>query len=793
MFRTPLFLLAYAQLVACTSPFPPSFQRGIVFGGDEWSSPVYPYGSPGALASLTALAATGASHVRLLVSGFLDNAHTATSVYSIPPPSALATVSLEAFTATLTQAQGLGLQVVLCPVLDPNWDTLPAGSRSTVGNPNGTWRGTIGDGWTTLAQQEAFFASYRAWAWPYFQAAAAAGAYMIEVSSELDHLFGAPQAAAAWRALVADIRAIPYSGKLSIAASAGAASAMSWVDALDLVGLDVYSGLGEALPLGTAPTVEALLAGYEAAVTPVLQALLARNLTLFISETGFQSRPNCHVRPWGTELLDPDDDSAWLLVVDTACQDAAYEALFRYALSQPALQGIYLWLWRADPTTGGTFNGDFTPYAKPAEGTLRRWYGGNVSQLGTEALLAARRGALLEPTPLQLAAAAAAIRPPSPSHNLAHLHTPHPRTQRAFNGFCLGTPDEWSSPFYRLGSPGSLLSLQDMVHSTGADTVEVIAQWFFDSVNSTEVYPILDAASPLHTSSDAELSAYVAAAQGMGLKTIFTLMLDPNWLLPEQAHCRDTGRPGCYWRGQLGLFWGSDCSPGSPWAAWHAGYAAATLHYAKLAQALGMDSFLLTHELYGPNKQCPDLWAALAAAVRAVFSGSLSTVIENGDRPATVPWVGALDYLGIDCYQAIPLPPSSVPSVPWGDAPLADLLAAANATMPAFAATSAAFGHKPIVCTELGMPSRPHAYTTWGGVDLLDPEDCSVWDQCVSVSAQLLTYQWWLRVYYAQPWFQGFLFWHWRADPTAGGMSSDGFTIQGKAPILQEVKAFWGV
>lgn len=112
--------------------------------------------------------------------------------------------------------------------------------------------------------------------------------------------------------------------------------------------------------------------------------------------------------------------------------------------------------------------------------------------------------------------------------------------------------------------------------------------------------------------------------------------------------------------------------------------------------------------------------------------------------------------------------------------------------MPAFAATSAAFGNKKIVCTELGMPSRPHAYTSWGGIDMLDPEDCSVWDQCISINAQLLTYQWWLNVYYAQPWFDGFLFWHWRADPTAGGMSSDGFTLQGKAPILQAVKAFWG-
>jgi hypothetical protein len=675
-------------------------------------------------------------------------------------------------------------------VLDPNWDILPAGSRS-ADSGHSTWRGTIGDGWTTQAEFDAWFASYRSWAWPYLQAAAAGGAWMIEVSSELDFLFAAPQAEAGWRALVADLRAF-FPGRVSCAVDQQTAVKMAWVSALDFVGLDVYGSLGAPLPLGTAPAVADLVAALEGSVTPGLEALLARNVSIIFSEVGFQSRPNCHVRPWGTELMDPDDDSAWLLVVDVACQDNAYEALFRYAQSKPYVHGIYLWLWRADPTTGGTYNGDFTPFAKPAEATLRRWYGGNLSGGGAAALLAARRAARLEPTAAQRAAARAAIRPPSPDNSLSRFHAPHPVTQRSFNGFCLGTPDEWSSPFYRLGSAGSLASLDDMVETTGADSIEIIAQWFFDDVNSTEIYPIQDAGSPLRTSTDAELLAFTAAAKQRGLKTVFTLMLDPNWLLPSQSHCRDTGLPNCHWRGELGRLWGADCAPGSPWAAWHAGYADATLHYARLAQGAGMDSFLLTHELYGPNDQCPGLWAQLLASVRAVFSGSVSTVIRNGDGPGAHPWVGELDYLGIDCYQAIPLPPAAVPAEPWRDAALEDLIAAANKTMPSFAATSAAFGGKKIVCTELGMPSRPHAYTTWGGALLLDPEDCSVWDQCVSVNAQLLTYQWWLNVYYQQPWFDGFLFWHWRADPTAGGMSSDGFTIQGKAPIQQAVKAFWG-
>lgn len=113
------FLFTLFHVTYSGSPFPPDFQRGIVFGGDEWSSPVYPYGSNGSLASLTSLAATGASHVRVLVSGFMDNAHTATQVYSIEPPSALATATVDALSAVINQAADLGLKVVLCPVLDP--------------------------------------------------------------------------------------------------------------------------------------------------------------------------------------------------------------------------------------------------------------------------------------------------------------------------------------------------------------------------------------------------------------------------------------------------------------------------------------------------------------------------------------------------------------------------------------------------------------------------------------------------------------------------------------------------
>lgn len=47
------------------------------------------------------------------------------------------------------------------------------------------------------------------------------------------------------------------------------------------------------------------------------------------------------------------------------------------------------------------------------------------------------------------------------------------------------------------------------------------------------------------------------------------------------------------------------------------------------------------------------------------------------------------------------------------------------------------------------------------------------------------------QTYYAQPWFGGVTFWTWRADPTCGGASDDGFTPTGKGAAAV-AKTFWG-
>ena len=54
-----------------------------------------------------------------------------------------------------------------------------------------------------------------------------------------------------------------------------------------------------------------------------------------------------------------------------------------------------------------------------------------------------------------------------------------------------------------------------MQTGAGADTAEIVVQWYVDDINSTEIYPITDPASALRTSTDDELRAVVATARAL--------------------------------------------------------------------------------------------------------------------------------------------------------------------------------------------------------------------------------------------------------------------------------------
>jgi hypothetical protein len=99
----------------------------VVFGSDEWTTAGMSFGTPESIATLTALAETGATHVRLIVTWYQDTVRT-TKIYPILPPSALASTPLDGLETMIVTAQGLGLNVTVCPIVDPSWD-IPTNGR----------------------------------------------------------------------------------------------------------------------------------------------------------------------------------------------------------------------------------------------------------------------------------------------------------------------------------------------------------------------------------------------------------------------------------------------------------------------------------------------------------------------------------------------------------------------------------------------------------------------------------------------------------------------------------------
>jgi hypothetical protein len=581
--------------------------RGVAFGGDEWTAPGTGFGTPQSAASLAALAATGASHVRLIITRYaIDD-----DVSPIAGASPLASTTPAQLATTLAEAHKLNMTVFLSPIVDPSWDV--AENVRSADTSYGGFRAAgskfasrtqLGASFSA-AQWTRWFASYAAWITPL--ATLAQQYSCVEwfgLASGLDAAFLEAQNAPRWRDLAAAVRSAFPRGRLTISVASDLAPRITWWSALDAVGVETFVSLGANLSLGVAPSVESLESAWAPHVARLAALHAATTLPVLITSVGFQSRPSCHVRPNGTRPHNPGDDSPWVTSFDPSCQANAYEAFLRAFVGAPGNEapaagawwaGVFWWLWRGDPTSGGTADSDFTPHAKPAEGVLRRYYGGEAdASWGGGALRAALRRA--HERAVSVRADSRAARGASRAPDAAAT----PPRRRRWQGWVLGS-QEWSSPMYRLDSEGAARALDDMINMTNARSVEVIAQWYVAALNSTEIYPITDDANPLRTATDGELRSIMQSAAERGLETVLTPMIDLDVTLPALTWCYATG---CGWRGEIGRDWPpSECGAGSKWGEWWSGsYAPFIMHYAVR---------------WNTPRCClePDLVAAAAAAV----------------------------------------------------------------------------------------------------------------------------------------------------------------------------------
>ena len=341
--KAALALAALAGVLALCAGAPASaraattgVEKGISFTGYSAGS----YVGSDATSSLTELRDAGADWVMFLVTVYQKDIASTTIRQDTS-----ATPTDASLRAIIAEAHSLGLHVMLKPQLSLTDDPMH-------------WRGQIGRVFTA-AGWTAWFASYDHMIVHYASLAAETGAEQLCVGCELDTAARHP---AGWRRVVADVRQV-YGGLLTYADARldRHPRAISWWNAVDLIGVDAYP----TLTTKTHPRIRDLVRGWRR-YYPALRAVHERwHKPVIFTEIGVRSVVGGAVFPWDWRIdgaPDPKMQARW------------YRAAMRTFSRRPWMKGVFWWQWSPDPSVGGMRDTSYTPHRKPAEAVLRTWY-----------------------------------------------------------------------------------------------------------------------------------------------------------------------------------------------------------------------------------------------------------------------------------------------------------------------------------------------------------------------------------------------------------------------------------
>jgi hypothetical protein len=304
-------------------------QRGMVL--PTWER--HGYRDPDTVPALHELAALGAGWVQLVPTWYQSGR---TSSALRPTDGTVADGELR---MVVEAAHAAGLRVLLKPHVDV---------------ADGTDRALIDP-----SDRAAWFRSYRAFITDYARLASELGVEQFAVGTELEALSGDR---VRWLDVVAAVRTV-YRGELVYAANHTEYQTVSFWDAVDLIGIDVYWSLAPS------PTTDVELLERALAVRrDELEALAARyHRRILFTEAGFPSQRGAATAPWdGLQSTVPAQDE----------QAAAYEALLATFTGQPWWAGVFWWTWtvahRHDVDTPQAL--DHSVRGKLAADVLMHWW-----------------------------------------------------------------------------------------------------------------------------------------------------------------------------------------------------------------------------------------------------------------------------------------------------------------------------------------------------------------------------------------------------------------------------------
>lgn len=278
------------------------------------------------------IAALGASHVSIVVQWSQRDVR-ATSIAPHPTESQPDAV----IRRLMRRARAKGLEVMVFPILWVEQRAL------------GEWRGTL-----KPQDEPAWWRAYRRFILHYADLAAAEGASVFSVGSELASLESRTER---WRALIADVRS-RFGGRVLYSANWDHYAEVTFWDQVDLIGLTGYYRLTES----KTPTGAELNLAWAAVRDTLVRWQATHAKPLVFTELGYPSSDGAARSPWDYTTGAP---------VDLEEQRLCYEAFYAAWIREPALGGVVFWNWWGP---GGPKDGYYTPRGKPAEEVIRRWF-----------------------------------------------------------------------------------------------------------------------------------------------------------------------------------------------------------------------------------------------------------------------------------------------------------------------------------------------------------------------------------------------------------------------------------
>ena len=393
-----------------------AFFHGATFGAGQFGNPHNRLNDSASVSSLQMLAAAGANSVAIPIVWY-QNATNSTEVFPMSGDSGSPLRTVEDFEleAIVQTAHSLNLTTAFQLVVDLNWDR-PENLRSfdplypgaecllydvkqSLGMPvpphpptcpdQATSREYIGcasaqncESSFTSEQWRSWFASYGAFVDNYAKLAEKLDVDILGVAYGLTHASRAPNASE-WEDVVAAAKA-SFTGKITATAKVTSSEnivdeldVITWRDSLDFVGVDLE------IPLNVSDaTTESLVEAWQPSVNSLKEFSKEAEVPLIISRWGYQSRISAWEFPQGAPRDGNGSDcSVYMRCSSMQDQETAYDAFFDAFAADDGdtstdwLAGAFMWLWRNDPSQGGTSGDDYTPVGKPAFDILRRAWG----------------------------------------------------------------------------------------------------------------------------------------------------------------------------------------------------------------------------------------------------------------------------------------------------------------------------------------------------------------------------------------------------------------------------------